>query len=146
MGGCCSKDSVVHAVEPIECRQQSIYDADVNLAPLLVSTAPACTSSNTVEALPYQAFATRLTNRPLDNTVDLFEIGHVRRCIGILLTVLLQGHRAAEQADGSGIQSVTASSVKVAVLVRPMLPFEQQKGGSSSVMVYPPDKVRPAAH
>jgi hypothetical protein len=30
-------------------------------------------------------------------------------------------------------------------MVRPMLPFEQQKGGSSSVVVYPPDKVRHAA-
>lgn len=44
------------------------------------------------------------------------------------------------------MQSVTASSVKVAVMGRPMQPFEQQKGGSSSVKVYPPDKVRPAAH
>lgn len=41
--------------------------------------------------------------------------------------------------------SVTPSSVKVAVMVRPLLPFEQQKGGSSSVVVYPPNKVSAAS-
>jgi hypothetical protein len=58
-----------------------------------------------------------------------------------------QGHKAAaaaaSDADAQSIQSVTPSSVKVAVVVRPLLPFEQQRGGSSSVVVYPPDKVSP---
>lgn len=59
-----------------------------------------------------------------------------------VLTAVLQGHKAgAAEADARSVQSNTPSSVKVAVMVRPMLPFEQQKGGSRSVMVYPPDKV-----
>jgi hypothetical protein len=52
---------------------------------------------------------------------------------------LLQAHKAAA---GGGQQSSTPSAVKVAVMVRPLLPFEQHKGGTSSVSVHPPNKVR----
>lgn len=58
-----------------------------------------------------------------------------------LCTPVPQGPRAAAAKDAQH-QQEQPSAVKVAVMVRPMLTFEQQKGGSSCVIVQPPNKVR----
>lgn len=69
--------------------------------------------------------------------------GTVPGCCCCLCTPVTQGHKAAAAKDAQQ-QQEQPSAVKVAVMVRPMLTFEQQKGGSSCVIVQPPNKVRGA--
>lgn len=125
MGGCCSKDTAVHA-DSSNAHHRRISDVSCGRVSLV----------GTVVRFLYR--------RMLYNMCCKNEFLHLPTL------TQMQANKTtletAEQQPRDREDSATPSSVKVAVIVRPLLPFEQQKGGSSSIVVYPPDKVYGRCH
>lgn len=135
MGACCSKAAAVQPLDNFDELVRLLLRHPLSACEHAAWSARVCTQRDKQRHKTHRAAEKAASELPSILGADCC----CCCCCVLLHTKLLQGLQAAD--DVTSCPAATASAVKVVVLVRPLLPLEEQQGATSIVSITGPDKV-----